>query len=825
MDSEGTHDARGTHATPVPRPAGPAGSAGQRGVPSPSAGTAGVPVTPPRPVRAPGSTEAGVPPQPDGSAFLTWLRTPRPGAQPGVWRFGHRPRPELEPEITPVRAALQWGADRVPRGMAGLVAALERLSRRLVGPAPRALPPDAWRHSGRPRRQRRPLVRLLHADRPRHHVGVGRLGRWDEIWRRYSAPPARRRPTPPQPPPAPGEDPAEWPQLRKPGPWTPPSGSPPRRAPGSMRDVDHARITRAWQVRAGRAHSLAAFTDAVLRRRGRRLAPPLRRPGPARPHRPARPGRRPGADRDRPPTTAQPLRLPRDRARRSAPTCSAPRCSPSGPPVRARPASRAAGGRVAGLQALAGQCAVVVVCAAGRRARPRRRVRRRRADRATRSPSTTSTCTAAPTTRTRPPPCSPRRSSATSTPVGHPALRHRPRPTPRPLPGRRTAASRPCPCCGNCWRAHPGALGALRAAPRGRGHAVDAPRTRRPRCARPARPTTPARPSPTGSPCSTARPSPSSSTRGAGTARPFSLRAVAHHPLRVRVDLPEHGHEEAARLLARLVLAQFTACAVGREAAHFACLVLDDATGTVTTESLRRIQRLRSANAGSCSPCAPSATCPRPLHGAALRRRRLPDGAVRRHDLGRQPLRPGLGHRVDRDQGRRRARPVFADQPMTRAIHALRKLVTGKAVTTDAVTVRQVERERWSASELAHGVPPGHAVLSLTDVGGEHAPPLLVDLRSTGRRTGHTRYGPRPYGEAESTQVVHTRRPKDRHDRSVLCLRPEGPMPPTLASLVHHSALKLTVRAARTSWTRPSAGRTPVSSPTPCRTWRAGSCS
>jgi hypothetical protein len=72
---------------------------------------------------------------------------------------------------------------------------------------------------------------------------------------------------------------------------------------------------------------------------------------------------------------------------------------------------------------------------------------------------------------------------------------------------------------------------------------------------------------------------------------------------------------------------------------------------------------------------------------------------------------------------------VFADQPLTRLIHAVRKLGTGKPVTTDAVTVRQVERERWSASELAHGVPAGHAVVSLTSVRGEHAPPLLVDLR------------------------------------------------------------------------------------------------
>ncbi len=94
---------------------------------------------------------------------------------------------------------------------------------------------------------------------------------------------------------------------------------------------------------------------------------------------------------------------------------------------------------------------------------------------------------------------------------------------------------------------------------------------------------------------------------------------------------------------------------------------------------------------------------------------------------------------------------VFADQPMTRAIHALRKLVTGRAVTTEAVTVRQVERERWSASQLAHEVPPGHAVLSLTTVEGKHTPPSLVDLRTPPLTSapGHTGT-PRPYSEAES---------------------------------------------------------------------------
>ncbi|GHE15995.1 hypothetical protein GCM10010339_92430 [Streptomyces alanosinicus] len=73
---------------------------------------------------------------------------------------------------------------------------------------------------------------------------------------------------------------------------------------------------------------------------------------------------------------------------------------------------------------------------------------------------------------------------------------------------------------------------------------------------------------------------------------------------------------------------------------------------------------------------------------------------------------------------------VWAEKPTTRALHALRKLVTSKAVTTEAVTIRQVERERWSSSELANEVPPGHAVAALSSVRGERAVPLLVDLHA-----------------------------------------------------------------------------------------------
>ncbi len=215
---------------------------------------------------------------------------------------------------------------------------------------------------------------------------------------------------------------------------------------------------------------------------------------------------------------------------------------------------------------------------------------------------------------------------------------------------------------------------------------------------------------------------------GGDTIRPFSLRAVAHHPLRVRIDLPERGHEEASRLIARLVLAQFTAVVREGSRDHFAGLVLDDATGTVTPESVRRIQRLRSQNAGVVLALRTVSDVPEALHGPLYGAVgcRMALAGVTTWDGSRFADAWGTEWVETKDVAQH---TVFADQPMTRAMHALRKLVTGKAVTTEAVTVRQVERERWSASELAHAVPPGHAVLSLTHVNGEHAPPLLVDLR------------------------------------------------------------------------------------------------
>jgi hypothetical protein len=218
-----------------------------------------------------------------------------------------------------------------------------------------------------------------------------------------------------------------------------------------------------------------------------------------------------------------------------------------------------------------------------------------------------------------------------------------------------------------------------------------------------------------------------------GRRRPFALTAAAlERPLRVRVDLPEHGHTAASRILARLLLAQFTAAATARaDRSLFAGLVLDDATHTVTAESARALQRLRPAHAGAVLCLRGLDDVPEQLRGPLL-------GAA-----GCKVALAGVTTRDGREfaQAWGTAWVEAADITRTpdqsggwtrRLTRGVRRLVTGEAVTTEAITVRRVERDRWSASDLA-AVPAGHAVMSVTAVTGETAPPMLVNLRDRAR--------------------------------------------------------------------------------------------
>ncbi|MDN0199768.1 ATP-binding protein [Streptomyces sp. S.PNR 29] len=706
MDSDGNRDAQGTHANPVPRPAGPPE----------------VPAVPPRPTRAP-----GVPPLPDGSAFLSWLRTPRPEAQPGVWRFGHRPRPAEEPERI---AGRQLFSGAVIAFLVGWLIWSLLWNGYLGGwwllPL-YAMIPDSWAqpHSFA-------AVVVVYA----YYVlvaliilvGVGRLGRWGEIWRRYG-PTAWRRATPGDaPPPAPEADPAEYPQLRAAGAVDAAERLAAEARSGLMRDVDHARITRAWQgVRSGR-HSMAAFTSAVLSEG----AAACLHPSGAR----DLPGRQARHDlvtgQVRLGTTADDPRNPyayRGTGLALGPDLLGTSLLAVGPAGSGKTSTivRPLAESLC-LHALAGRAAVVVVGAAGAGLGPTDAydvvVRVGNPESVydldlyggTTDPDEAAAVLAEALVGDLADP-HPGSDSRRSTTVLAQLLGPF-----RAVHGRFPSV----PELRQLLDGAPGPLAALRkglqdtgqeallreldARERQLGHPGDVGGVLADRVAL------------------LDRPAFAGFFDTSGQSRPFSLKAL-DHPVRVRIDLPERGHADASRMLARLVLAQFTASvAVREDRSLFACLILDDATGVVTPEAVRGIQRLRSAGAGAVLTLRTLDDVPRPLRGPLL-------GATGCR-MALSGLTPWDGQDFAEVWGKEWTeardvtdRQIIAETPAGKAVHMLRRVITGKAPTARAVTVRQVERERWSASELAHGVPAGHAVLSLTDVKGEHAPPLLVDLR------------------------------------------------------------------------------------------------
>ncbi|MBQ1093090.1 ATP-binding protein [Streptomyces sp. B93] len=704
MDSDANRDARGTHANPVPRPAGPPR----------------MPAAPPRPPSAP--------PLPDGSAFLSWLRTPRPEAAPGVWRFGYRPRPDAEPELIPARQLLSGAV------IAFLVGWLiwSLLWNGYLGgwwllPL-YAMIPDSWvdPHSFT-------AVIVVYAYYTlvagTIMVGVGRLGRWGEIWRRYGPPAWRPRTAPAaERPPAPEEDPAVWPALRAAGAADAAERLAAEARTGLMRDVDHARITRAWQgVRTGR-HSLATFTGAVLKD-GAAACP---HPSGARdlPARQARHDLVTGQVRLG--TTADDPRNPyayRGTGLALGPELLGTSLLAVGPAgsgktgTLVRPLAESLC-----LHALAGRAAVVVVGAAGAGIGPAEAydvvVRIGNPDSVydldlyggTNDPDEAAAVLAEALVGDLADP-HPGNDSRRSTTVlaqllgpfravhgrfpSVPELRQLLDGAPGPLAELRKALQR---------AGQDSLLRELDARERQLAHPGDVAGVLADRVAL------------------LDRPAFAGFFDTSGQSRPFSLKAL-DHPVRVRVDLPERGHADASRILARLVLAQFTASvAVREDRSLFACLVLDDATGVVTPEAVRGIQRLRSGNAGAVLTLRTLDDVPRPLRGPLL-------GATGCR-MALAGLTPWDGQDFAEVWGKEWTeardvtdRQIIADSPAGKAWHAVRRVITGKAATARAVTVRQVERERWSASDLAHAMPPGHAVLSLTSVRGEHAPPLLVDLR------------------------------------------------------------------------------------------------
>lgn len=687
------------------------------------------PGVPPRPSRLPHQTSGTAAPAPDapGASFLAWLRAPRPPAAPGIWRLGHRPRPAEEPELLPPRQLMSgaliaflvgwlvWSL--LFNGYLGgwwLVPMSALVPQSLGGARSQFWVWVSYSYYT--------IVTLIIM------ITVGRLGRWAEVWRRYGLP-ARRDTTPQEaPPPTPEEDPARWPELRAAGAQEAADRLAADAGAGLMRDVDQARLVRAWRsVQAGR-HPMPSFLAAV-RRDGAAACP---HPSGQRDLR----GRASQHDlvtgQVRIGTTVEDSRNPY--AYRGAGfalgsellATSLVAVGPSGSGKTGqlvRPVAEALC-----LQALAGRTAAVVVGAAGSelgRAEDYDVVIGIGAQESVydldlyggtqdADEAAANLAEALVGDLTAPQQAGDARRPTT-------ALAQLLGPF-HAVYGRFPSV----PELRELLDGAPGPLAALRAALADAGRASMV-RDLESRARQAGQQGDPA-PMLADRLALLDRPAFADFFDTSGQSRPFSLRAL-DHPVRVRIDLPVRNHPEASRVLSRLVLAQFTASVAARaDRSLFSCLVLDDASGAVTSESIRGIQALRSAHAGVVLSLRTLDEVPRhlrgPLLGAAGCRMALSgvtpwDGQDFAEAWGKE-------WREIRDVTDRQ---IIAEEPLGKATHIIRKIITGKAPTAQSVTVRQVERERWSASELAHAVPPGHAVVSLSTVRGEHAPPLLVDLR------------------------------------------------------------------------------------------------
>ncbi|MFD8097476.1 type IV secretory system conjugative DNA transfer family protein [Streptomyces malaysiensis] len=720
MDTEGTFDPRSARhdRLPPPPPQSP-----------PSFPTSPPPMPPTAPPAAPGAAQ--VPGPAARPSFVAWLRAPRPEAAPGVWTYEHKTRAPEEPDRIPGQRLLSGALISALCGW--LVWSLlwdGYLGGYWLWPLD-LLTPDSWSEDGN--------MAYLVATYTYYGIFLcaiavifGRVGHWPEVWRRYVAPLFRRAWDEPDPEVAvarrPEGDPVEWPHLRAAGAHSAADRLAADARAGAMNDVDHARIERAWQsVRAGR-NSLASFTDTVLRHGAASYGHPSgARDLPARTARhdllahQVRLGTALEDSRNPYQHRGVGLALDPDVLGTSLLAVGPPGSGKTGRVVRPVVESLC-------LQALAGQVAVVAVGAAGAGLGADEAfdvvVKIGRPDSGydfdlyggTTDPDEAAGILAEALIG----------DMAASLPGGD---SRRAATALAQLLGPYRAAHGRFPSVPDLRELLDGsktAVNALREALEDAGERAQARELE-------------ARVRQSGTPGDAGalladrialldRPAFADFFDTTGDRRPFSLRAL-EHPLRVRIDLPERGHAEASRMLARLVLAQFTECAVGRaDRSLFACLVLDDASHTITPEALRGIQRLRSAHAGAVLTLRTLDDVPEGLRSALLGAVgcRMACAGVTTWDGARFAEVWGTEWVETRDVTDRQ---IIADEPFTKVLHFIRKVVTGKAVTTQSVTVRTVERERWSASELAHAVPAGHAVLSVTSVRGEGGPPVLVDLR------------------------------------------------------------------------------------------------
>jgi hypothetical protein len=213
----------------------------------------------------------------------------------------------------------------------------------------------------------------------------------------------------------------------------------------------------------------------------------------------------------------------------------------------------------------------------------------------------------------------------------------------------------------------------------------------------------------------------------------FAAADIAR-PLRVRIALNEAAHPEAARLIGRLVLAQFVQAMATHGRARgprrvFACLVAADAGRLVDEYTAKGLHWARNRRAGlvlsvrSLDDLAPALRTT--VFDAAGCKAVVPGAS--RHDAELFAEHWGKTERQEELS-------VTTGTPDGGLFKRMRLSVLGALFGEKAggrskrVTMHTVERYRWSPAEITGDLATRHAIISLTTRKGGRTPPVLIDL-------------------------------------------------------------------------------------------------
>lgn len=218
--------------------------------------------------------------------------------------------------------------------------------------------------------------------------------------------------------------------------------------------------------------------------------------------------------------------------------------------------------------------------------------------------------------------------------------------------------------------------------------------------------------------------------------------ASINEPRRVRLGLPEGKFPEAARILARLAIAQFVQVTSSPDtnADIFKGLVIDEAGRYVDDYVARGVQRIRSKNAGLVLLTQSLGDFPEDLRQTVFGSVgcKAVFGGVDPQDA--EYFAEYWGTRwvdersVSVSAGFSENIGVSESSSSRNSDGRTSMSKSGKSTTEGAsrqtgTSVRKVERYVWSVSEIINDIQPGHALVSLALPNGVRVPPTLVNCR------------------------------------------------------------------------------------------------